>query len=188
MLRISLLALLLPSMAFAQTGGRIYFSSKTVQTGRKEVVQSTGNVRQTQTVRSLGVLVEYRSVQPARAPYEVQCFFIARDEATRDRFVYYSETTTVKGGNGKLEFRAKALKGTTKTETSIPITGTTETGEPFISTISSTQEVPGSKMEGWVVRILSEGKVVQVDSNQPHLRTLAMENPGWLDDALRPRD
>lgn len=183
MLRIALLTLLLlPTLALAQ--GPVYFSARTIQTAKREVVQSTGNVRQTQTVRSLGVEVEYHSYRPPKAPYEVQCFFVARDEATKDRFIYYCKTADVRGGNGKLEFHAQSLKGTTKTVTTIPLAAASDSGETYLGLATSVSEIPGFKMEGWIVRILSEGKVVQIDSNQPHLRTLARENPEWLDASL----
>jgi len=179
--------LLFPTFAFAQAGGQVYFSTRTTQTSKREVVQSTGSIRQTQTVRSLGVLVEYRSIRPVRAPYEVQCFFVAKDEATRERFIYYCETARVEGGNGKLEFHAKSLKGSTKTVTSIPVTAATDSGETYLGTATAVSETPGLKMDGWIVRILSEGKVVQIDSNQAHLRALAQDDPEWLDDALKGR-
>jgi hypothetical protein len=44
---------------------------------------------------------------------------------------------------------------------------------------------PGSKMDGWVVRVVYHGRVLKIDSNQPYLVDLAKSFPQLFDQAAK---
>ena len=116
---------------------------------------------------------------PQRLPvsYEMQCFFVARNEANSERYIYNVRTTQITDEMGSRSFQAPPLLGK---------------GIPFIK-ISKGRRRPryvvnnfkGSDVEGWIVRVVAEGTVLSIESNQGYLKDLAQEAPDLLDSALR---
>jgi|GEM_PF-2679258 len=161
-------------------------TARTVQRGKRQYRSGSGtSVQTTTTIRSQGLEVAVSFFRNPSAPYEVECFFIARNEASNERFIYDAQVTRSQSARTTFEFYAPPLTGTIRRSVSIPISGTTGYGHPFTGTLYQSGSVSGSKTVGWVVRIISRGQVVRIESNQSYLRDQAKDNPTFFDAAFQ---
>ena len=197
------LAFLAASIQFTAAQGVPFVSAVTLSSGKRDVNSVAANgFNQTQAVRSIGVGVDWRFTGQQKESYEVQCFFVAKNESGKGRYIYDAVRIESKNASGKAEFRAEPLMGSGKQWYDIPFVGTvdvttrTDTRDATGNTISSssstspetvrgtlrlTNEIVGSKVEGWIVRVVSGGKPVKVLSNQSHLEPLARGISDTLD-------
>ena len=92
-----------------------------------------------------------------------------------------------------LNFQAPNITGTSRKWVTLPVSGsysgTTSTGGldngTFTGNIVYTQSVPGSKFYGWLVRVISQGTVVRIETNQAPLKALAEKIPAVFDAAVK---
>ena len=104
--------------------------------------------------------VELRSFRLPRESYDVQCFFFVNvDKGGGESVIWDVKRQKAGGISSKHEFSADTVTGSV--------------GKYSIS--------DGLKLSGWVVRVLSEGKVVRLESNQPGLRDFAVKESALLD-------
>jgi hypothetical protein len=173
---------LLPSPSWSQDKPVAPFlTTRTATAGRKDVTSRGAGWSEKQAVRSMGVSVEYRFLQKPEIPYEAQCFFVAKDEANKQRYIYDCYIAPISNAFGSIEFNAQPLMGSGKRVFSIPFSGTTTSGQYVSGTLSSSSDISGSKVEGWIVRVVSNGTILNIESNQYGLKTLAQDNPDILD-------
>jgi hypothetical protein len=156
-------------------------------------VRSIGNVtyinKSQTTTGILAVNVKLRTIgKPLVEPYEVQCFFIAKD-SSQARYIYdaikFHSSTQFDEVN---VFARDLFGGTNTTDISVsnnPISGTTSSGDTFYGTLTSTVLLtttkPGSQVEGWIVRVLSRGELVRFDASLSELKTFAEQESPLLD-------
>ncbi len=199
---IALVFLAFISFAFAQVGAPVV-TATTLSSSKTDVKSVTsGGVNQSQTVRGIGVAVDWRFFGRPEEPYEVQCFFVAKHEGTKSRYVFDAVKAVSKEPAGKTEFRAQPLIGSGRQWMNIPFTATvnvrtttdtvdsqgrtigtssTTTTDPAKGVLTLSNEIIGSKIEGWIVRIVSGGRVTRITSNQNHLEALAHGISNTLD-------
>ena len=157
-------------------------TARTSNSSRKDVKSvSSEGWNQKQTVRSIGVDVEYRFLHAPPSPVEIQCFFIAKDEATKTRFVFDYATSQSKDQAGHFTFNAPPLMGLGKKWINIPFYGSTNRGEAVGGFLTFSSPINGSKIEGWIVRFVEGDAIVKIESNQPHLSTLAKDSQKLFD-------
>src|SRR5437867_3162998 len=109
--------------------------------------------------------------KPVGEPYEVQCFFVAKDKS-QARYIYDAIRFHSSAQLDEVNVFARDLFGGTKTTdisvSNNPISGTTSRGDYFYGTLTSTVVLtstkPGSQVEGWIVRVVSGGQVVRFDA------------------------
>jgi hypothetical protein len=201
-MKIALAFLAIVSSALAQSGVPVV-SATTLVSRREDVKTTTADgFTQVQTIRGTGVGVDWRFFGKPAAPYEIQCFFVAKNEANKTRYVFDSVKTASQAASGKVEFRSETLMGSGKKWMDIPFTGSvnvttkTETRdssgnttssssstkpEAFTATLRLTDAITGSKTEGWIVRFVAGERVLRITSNQNHLETLASGIADTLD-------
>jgi hypothetical protein len=156
-------------------------------------VRSMGNVtyvnKSETTTGILAVNVKLRTVgAPLVEPYEVQSFFIAKDES-QARYIYDAIKFHSSAQFDEINVFARDLFGGTKTtDISVsqnPISGITSHGDYFSGTLTSTVVLtgtkPGSQVEGWIVRVLSRGQLVRFDASLSELKTFAERESPLLD-------
>jgi hypothetical protein len=80
-----------------------------------------------------------------------------------------------------VKFDAPPLEGSGSRWISIPVTGYTSDGESFSGTAMASERISGSTVFGWIVRLVSQGDVIRIDSNQPGLKSL---DPKLLEKAI----
>jgi hypothetical protein len=145
----------------------------------------TGSTRVEQDKRIYSVNVNCHFLSDPEEPYEVQCFFIARPEGTTGRSIFDAVAKTAHGANANFIFTSQPLAGTKRTFRSVPFTTTSLYSNGSIGTSvgvsSSYSEVKGQKVDGWIVRVVAQGRVLSVKSNQPPLAELAAHLQSQLD-------
>ena len=178
-----------------------YFSATSIQRGTRISHSSatriigtfnTSTVSQT-TKGIIGVKVQLRHFGKLTSPYEIQCFFIAKD-ATKLRYVYdFVKAVSDQQFDEVTIFGRDLFAGTetvSKARTSVPSYGISSSGESVYgtSTLTLTQTTirPGSDIEGWIVRIISEGKVIRSDASLSELRNFAESETADLDKIAGP--
>jgi len=163
--------------------------------GKRKNVKTTDSdgFNQTQDMRSLSVVVELRSFHPPKQPYDVECFFIARSESTKSNYIYDVIRQSSSAQSDVLKFQPAPLGGNGRRWITLPMTGSftgaTSSGDLVTGLVSGevtySQRIDGSKFYGWLVRVISQGTVVRMETNQPQLKILAEKNPGIFNSASK---
>lgn len=122
-------------------------------------------------VHSLAVDVALTFPRPPQSEYDVQVFFFATDSETKEKFIYDSKVERSKEQSVKFEFQSEPLTG--KTQSYAPGLRTPRTAAQAAVVPAST-----SKPYGWLVRVISAGEVVKIETNQGPLKDLHNKNPG----------
>lgn len=143
------------------------------------------------TSRIAAVKVTLRSFSTPKAPYEVQCFFCAKD-FVKTRYIFDAKRVQSSVVFDEINIFARDRFGGAQTidqtKSSEPITGMTQYGEYVSGTLTTTVRLttttPGSTLEGWIVRVISGGKVVRVDASLQELKTLAERESALLDSVV----
>jgi hypothetical protein len=161
-------------------------TAKTGVTSNRQVRTSQVTERTTQSVKITSVDVDVRFFDPPPAPYEIQCFFIARSATTGERFVYDAVSMQSQERVVLTTFTSQPLDGGSKTFNAIRFTGTYEDSRgrergTFKGLATSSSQRLGSKIEGWVVRVVGRGRVLRTESNQPVLKEVAANMTAELD-------
>lgn len=161
-------------------------------TASKHIERSNfGTTKTAQDIRGLTVSVNVSFFSAPPAPYDVQCFFIAKNGQTRS--IFSAVKSTSQALSSAYEFGSDKLAGATREWTAIPFSGTYTTtfegGDTVNGNFSvlstSSAYTPGSKFDGWIVRVVAGGKVLKIDSNQPTLLDLATKWAPSLDAAAQ---
>lgn len=166
-------------------------TARTDSSAKRTTTEKSGYTRIKEENRTLGVAVNVRFFAVPPFPYEVQAFFIAKDNTTRARTIFDAAAETSQNLAADFAFESSPLTGTTKSWTSIPISGTysgtTSYGQSvmgnFQGSATSYSKTAGSNIEGWIVRVVAQGKVLRVDSNQQALKGLAEKQATEFDAA-----
>lgn len=170
-----------------------FFSAKSLQRGT--VIKHSADTRvvgsfDTSTVSKttegiIGVQVQLRSFHKA-SPLEVQCFFVAKD-STKARYVYdFVRASSVQQFDELQMFGRDLFVGSEKVEKTrieiqdLEVNGQTIPGPTELS-LKLTTTTPGSVVEGWIVRVISEGKVVCLDASLQELKQFARRESAQLD-------
>jgi len=140
------------------------------------------------TSRIAAVKVTLRSFSAPKTPYEVQCFFCAKS-FTKTRYIFDAKKVLSSALFDEINIFGRDLFGGAQTiakaSASQPITGTTQYGEEVSGTLETTVRLTtttsGSTIEGWIVRVISEGKVVRMDASLQELKVLAERESALLD-------
>ena len=150
-------------------------------------VRSTGLNRSEQSKevsRAGAVKVVLRSFSKPKSPYEVQCFFSAKD-AERNRYIFDVKKTASSETFDEMSFFSRELFGGSEKIDQRPIYHSGPTGGGYSRTtvlpVFLTKTVAGSSFEGWIVRVLSAGKVVRLEASLPELKSFAEKNPAIFD-------
>jgi len=162
------------------------FSAKSAQSGKSadRYRDSSGaSVREKINSQAVDAIVFF--TRGPSTQYSVQCFFIALDEQTKEQYIYDAQTQIVEGSKGSFTFTAPPLTGSVHRLISFPVSGMTTTGTPVSGTGYSSSTVKGSKIYGWLVMLVSDGKVCRIETNQSPLKTLAEKNPKYFDSAFK---
>ena len=160
------------------------FSAITAQRGKSEhkyMDDSGARVREVTRNQCVDAKIFFTSGPTAR--YAIQCFFVARDEKSKNIFVYDAQSKDVEG-KGNYIFQAPSLTGTVNRSRFLFVDGTTMTGESVTGTLYFSSSVAGAKIYGWLVRVISDGKVLKVETNQPALKSLVEKNLAIFDAAF----
>lgn len=138
--------------------------------------------------RAGAVKVVLRSFSKPKAPFEVQCFFSAKDPENK-RYIFDVKKTTSSETFDEMEFFSRELFGGSETVDRSTRTVNGVQSLPYGGAASTTYSVPvfltttvtGSDFEGWIVRVISAGKVVRSDASLQELKTLAERTPEVFD-------
>lgn len=138
--------------------------------------------------RSGAVKVVLRSFAEPRAPYEVQCFFSAKDRQ-KNRYIFDVKKTTSSATFDEMQFFSRDLFGGSETVDQRITTGRSYQTTPYGGGYSTnvpvavllTKVVPGSSFEGWIVRVISAGKVVRMEASLQELKQIADKEAAVLD-------
>ena len=167
--------------ARAQNRPDIPFISARTDNWGKSTVRGTDSAgwQESQDMSALGVRVELKSFRSPQQPYDVQCFFIARKDVDKSEYIYNVQRRASSAQFDVVVFQAPPLKGHGQRTLFIPVIG------PTSGVALLTQGAQGSRFYGWIIRVVSQGMVVRVDSNQPTLKFLAGSAASTFDAAVR---
>lgn len=139
--------------------------------------------------RMAAVKVTLRSFSKPTTPYEVQCFFCAKDYS-KARYVFDAKKVLSSAAFDEITITSRELDGGTQkfeqTTTPQAINGQTGPGalvDPnrlLIQQLTTTRV--GSTLEGWVVRVISGGKVVRTEASLQELKVFAERESAMLDE------
>ncbi|HEY3899936.1 MAG TPA: retroviral-like aspartic protease family protein [Chthoniobacter sp.] len=145
-------------------------SAKTNRAAKHLTVAESKNTRSEQDTRWMSVEVNATFFQRPEVEYQVQCFFIAKNEASPFQTVYDAGVKISREANFRDEFVSQPLVGSTRTFTSVNLSS----ADGSVSgTANATTTITREKVVGWIVRVVAEGRVLSVQSNQPELAELA---------------
>jgi predicted aspartyl protease len=145
-------------------------SAKTNKAAKHLTVAESKNSRSEQDTRWMSVDVRATFFQKPEVEYQVQCFFIAKDEASPFQKIYDASVKTSREANFHDEFVSQPLAGTTRTFTSVHLPSADGSAS---GTFKATTAISRETVVGWIVRVVAEGRVLSVQSNQPDLGGLA---------------
>lgn len=168
------------------------FNVKSALSGRSNNRAVTGDVTNEIIVRRKAVEIEIISYKKPDAPFLIECFFLARSEASRDKWVYDAMITESYGNFDKFKMTSASLRGTetVTTKIKVPMVKITRSSNSYreedagTSTERLTKEIKGNKIVGWIVRCRSEGKIVAIEASSKHDETYAYNNTKRLDEIL----
>lgn len=167
-------------------------TAATLSNSKKVVGSGSSASGERHWARTIGVSASWRFFRMPKEAFELQCFFVAKDEADKSRNVFAFTKRAATGISGRAEFRSPELAGSGTRWTSVPFSGTAHSspgGAAVITgnevsitgTLTTTSYSKGSKIEGWIVRVVSGGKVVRILSNQSQLEDMAKNAAATLD-------
>ena len=140
-------------------------TAATLKSGHTRVAdKSSGTV-----IKEYGLVigVTLRSGKQPRQPYDVQCFFFGRKNSGGALYLVEVAREQATGLSSSHEFSSSKLEG----------------AADLVNADAGAFTVNGSKFVGWVVRVISEGKVVRVESNQSGLKDLVIKNEAQFNTA-----
>ena len=150
----------------------------TLSSSKKSLPATAKGVSSNAAIRTIRVAVEYRYSQKPTIPVEIQCFFLEKTEPGRNRYVFNMLTDQASERQGKLEFNATGSVG----QSTGLIYSQGQNMPPAL--VKGKGPTYTSKIEGWIVRVVSNGVVLKTESNQPALAAEAMAKPGKLNDIV----
>jgi hypothetical protein len=157
---------------------------------QKSGAQSIGGVNYSSFSRStnrvVAVKVRLSSFSKPKEPYEVQCFFIAK-EPSQGRYIYDTKKMISSQQSEEFDVYARELFGGSQSVQSA--SSTRSSGGSFgggnATRVTTTNRMAssssGSKSEGWIVRVLSGGKVVRMEASLQELKSFAEKESAQLD-------
>ena len=172
-----------------------YFTATSVQRGtvvtRSHSARIVANFDTSTSFKAtegiIGVKVELRSFGKLDSPFEIQCFFVAKD-STKARYVYDFVKAFSEQPFDQLTMYGRDLfagsETVNKASTTIPATGFAGGQSVYGSATLSLKQTtvrPGSTVEGWIVRVISEGRIVRSDASLYELKTFAERQAAELD-------
>lgn len=152
-----------------------------------DALSGTSNTKE--TTRISAIRVQLSAFSKPEHPYEVQCFFVAKDPARR-RYIYDAQRFLSDGIRANFPVYGRDLFGGSETVTQIAryvtITELDAKEQKLVTKTvpvndTQTTKTAGSKHEGWVVRVLSEGKVVRLAASLAQLQAFAEKEAALLD-------
>lgn len=162
-------------------------AAKTSATRRHIGISTSGFTRTEQDTRTMGVEVTCRFFETPQIPYEVQCFFVARDASAGQRAVFDAVVGQSQNIAVALRFESQPLAGGTRRFTSVPFSSSIQRPDGSVETRYGTEDTQtttaGNRIEGWIVRVVARGHVLGMQSNQQSLMEMAARFGGQLDAA-----
>lgn len=161
------------------------FSARSAQRGKsEEKYKDTSGLSVRETNRSQSVDASVFFTRGPSSQYTVECFFIAQDDDTKELYIYDSQSQKVEGRKGTFTFEAPSLTSKIRRSISFPISGVTVTGSPVNGSMYFSSTATGSKIYGWIVRLVTGEQIVRMETNKSQLKTLAQRNPKHFDAAF----
>lgn len=141
-----------------------------------------------ETTRVAAIRVKVSAFSKPTEPYEVQCFFFAKDPGRR-RFIYDVQRFQSEQALADFAVYARDLFGGSQTVTQstryVTLTEVTTQGSVETKTVPVTDTqvstTRGNNREGWVVRVLSNGRLARMTSSLAQLQQFAEKESALLD-------
>ena len=165
------------------------FQAKSMSSGGKTHRVVIGSVTREVFVRSKSVGVEINSIKKPDIPYLIECFFIARSEESKEKWVYDAVVEKSYGNFDKLTLTSMPLRGTESitTRVEVPMLKITQSSSFYkeedggTAIVSVQDAISGDRIIGWIVRCRSEGKVVAIKASSVPDLTFAKNHSKRLD-------
>ncbi len=141
------------------------------------------------TVRTMAAEVELFFFDPPRQEYTVECFFIGIDDQSRESFLFGASAEKSQQQRATFNFESPPLGGTVRRSVGLALRGRSAGPPPEGAEGSFFEHLydgaaTSARVQGWVVRVISNGEVVRLDSNQAPLKQFAERHPEIFDQAL----
>jgi hypothetical protein len=177
-------ALLAIAFALLQPDARaldVSLTAKTLSWGKRDdKSRSAGGFNVTTTTQSRAVEARVFMFEKPKKSCVVQCFFFAKDVESKDMFLFHKEEQSL-SENGSLVFKApdivNGVRATRFTTANVWLVG----GGSTLGTLTEHFSSSGSRFYGWVVRVIFDGKIAKVESNQSDLLALGKAAPSGAD-------
>lgn len=140
------------------------------------------------TVRTMAAEAEVFFFNPPSQDYTVECFFVAIDDQSRDTFLFGASRETSSEQRATFSFESPPLGGTVRRSVGLALRGRSqgrppEGSEGFMFDHLYDGAATSARVQGWVIRVISNGEVVRLESNQGPLKLFAERHPEILDQA-----
>jgi len=164
----------------------VQMTAKTNRAGKRIGISQFGTTRVEQDSRTETVDVKVHYFGKPAGKYQLQCFFISRNESSLKESIF--DAIVIETSNPDLEgqFESLPLMGGTRRFIAMPFSGVYSGSDgvgTFGGTVTSSSVTSGDKIYGWIVRVVENGKVAQLESNQPALKDTASKLRETLDSA-----
>lgn len=147
--------------------------------------EGVGTYASKTTMRILAVEARLRAFSKPALPFEVQCFFIAKD-SNKNLYVYdYAHGSTQELVH-QFSFSSRDLFGGFKSTSVSTMPDVPGTGLGSV-TVISTETRPGSSVVGWIVRLRYGDKSVKTEASLQELKTFAERESSLLDSVAAPK-
>lgn len=172
----------------------VTLNAGTSSNAKRSIRQSAGKTWvKTGEVSTISVGVSCGFFKTPPWPYEVQVFFVARNETTKERYIFSSQKQSSQDMAFSGDFESPTLVGTTSKiytlKQSGSFSGTTSSPSSagsfqgtYRGTGTITGSTKGSKIDGWIVRVVADGDVIKSQASDNPLLTLAEKNRQLLDE------
>ena len=155
----------------------VSLTAKTLSWGKRdEKSRSSDGFNVTTTTQSRAVEARVFMYEKPKESCVVQCFFFAKDVESKDMFLFHKEEKVL-SENGTLVFQApdivNGVRATRFTTANVWLVG----GGSTLGTLTEHFSSSGSRFHGWVVRVIFDGRVAKVESNQTDLLSLGKAAP-----------
>jgi hypothetical protein len=169
-----LLCALLPRTAAALS---VTLSAKTLSWGKKDERSRTDDgFNVTTTKQSRAVEARVFMFEKPGDSCVVQCFFFAKDVESKDMFLFHKDEKILLNSE-TVVFEApdivNGVRASKFTTANVWLVG----GGSALGTVSEYFSSKGSRFHGWLVRVIVDGKVEKVQSNQSDLAAMGKAAP-----------
>jgi hypothetical protein len=173
--------ILLPGFAaWSQSGDFFTFSAQNAQGAPSRPSAQHFPYQTNITAKPLAVDCRISFNRGPSQPYTIQCFFFSQKSSTKNLFIFAPQSQVVESAGGNFRFEVPELDFYPRSR-EFSLSGKVKGEEPDAKNFYYQNGYGISERFGWLVRVVSGGVVLKIETNQGVLKDLARRHPEYFD-------